>query len=59
MKIYFKYFDKTLKVADPLELSVKDFISSVKTKKEPKIGKSHIIATGDMLNTIYNCYEMS
>ena len=55
--IYFKYLDKTLKVADPLELSVKDFISSVKTKKEPKIGKLHIMATDYMLNTIYNCYE--
>ncbi|OQY14302.1 MAG: hypothetical protein B6I30_00845 [Desulfobacteraceae bacterium 4572_187] len=54
--IYFKYLDKTLKVADPLELSVKDFISSVKTKREPQIGKSHIMATDHMLNTIYNCY---
>lgn len=47
--IYFKYLDKILKVADPLELSVKDFISSVKTKREPRIGKSHIIATDYML----------
>ncbi len=57
--IYFKYLDKTLKVADPLELSVKDFISSVRTKREPQIGKLHIMATYYMLNTIYNCYEMS
>ncbi|MBW2607992.1 MAG: Gfo/Idh/MocA family oxidoreductase [Deltaproteobacteria bacterium] len=55
--IYFKYFDRTLKVPDPLELSVKDFISSVKTKREPQIGKSHIIATDYMLKIIYNCYE--
>jgi len=57
--IYFKYLNKTLKVTDPLELSVKDFISSVKTKSEPQIGKLHIMATYYMLNTIYNCYEMS
>lgn len=56
--IYFKYSDRTLKVADPLELSVKDFISSVKTKREPQIGKAHIIATDYMLKNIYNCYEI-
>jgi Oxidoreductase family, NAD-binding Rossmann fold len=55
--IYFKYLNKTLKVADPLELSVKDFISSVKTKKEPQIGKLHIMATYYMLKKIYNYYE--
>ena len=55
--IYFKYLDKTLKVVDPLELSVKDFISSVKTKSEPQIGKLHIMATYYMLKKIYNCYE--
>lgn len=57
--IYFKYFDKTLKVADPLELSVRDFISSVKTKSEPQIGKLHIQATHYMLKNIYNCYEIN
>jgi len=55
--IYFKYLDKTLKVADPLELSVKDFISSVRTKREPQIGKLHIMATDYMLKKIYNFYE--
>ncbi len=57
--IYFRYLDKTLKVADPLELSVRDFISSVKTKSEPQIGKLHILATNYMLKNIYNCYEIS
>lgn len=55
--IYFKYLDKTLKLVDPLELSVKDFISSVSTKTEPQIGKLHIMATYYMLKNIYNCYE--
>jgi hypothetical protein len=54
--IYFKYLDRALKVDDPLELSVKDFISSVGTKREPQIGKSHIMATDYMLKRIYNCY---
>ncbi len=53
--IYFKYLNKTLKVVDPLELSVKDFISSVRTEREPRIGKSHIIATDYMLTNIFNC----
>jgi hypothetical protein len=57
--IYFKYLDKTIEVTDPLELSVKDFITSVKTKREPKIGKMHIIATNNMLKNIYTCYERS
>ena len=57
--IYFTYLDKTLKVADPLELSVKDFITSVKTKTEPQIGKLHIVATNYMLKNIYNYYEIS
>ncbi|MBT8351395.1 MAG: Gfo/Idh/MocA family oxidoreductase [Deltaproteobacteria bacterium] len=57
--IYFTYLDKTIKVADPLELSVKDFLSSVKYKREPQIGKLHIMATSDMLKNIYNCYEKS
>jgi hypothetical protein len=56
--IYFKYLDKTLKVADPLELSVRDFISSVKTKREPQISKLHIMATDYMLKNIYNSYEI-
>ena len=57
--IYFRYLDKTLRVADPLELSVRDFISSVKTKQEPQIGKLHIMATNYMLENIFNCYELS
>jgi len=57
--IYFRYLDKTLKVADPIELSVKDFISSAKTNREPKIDKLHIMATDNMLKNIYNYYEIS
>ena len=55
--IYFKYLDKTLKLDDPLELSVKDFISSVRTKREPQIGKLHIMATYYMLKNIYEFYD--
>ena len=41
--ILFKYLDKTLKIIDPLELSVQDFISAVRDKREPLIGKAHIL----------------
>jgi GFO/IDH/MocA oxidoreductase family protein len=57
--IYFRYLDKSIKVTDPLELSVRDFISSFKTKREPQIGKMHIMATDYMLKNIYNCYEIN
>ena len=52
--IYFQYLDKKIKIEDPLELSVKDFIAAVREQREPMIGKSHIVATTKLLNKIYN-----
>ncbi|OEU64703.1 MAG: hypothetical protein BA867_02345 [Desulfobacterales bacterium S5133MH16] len=57
--ISFKYSDKTLKIRDPLELSVQDFISAVREKREPLIGKAHIISNMVLLKKIYNCCEIS
>lgn len=47
--IYFKYGDQTIKITDPLELSVKNFIFSVKNHQEPVIGPDHIKTTTQLL----------
>ena len=52
--IYFSYQNRKIKIEDPLELSVKDFIAAVRDQREPVIGKSHIITTTQLLNRIYN-----
>jgi predicted dehydrogenase len=52
--IYFQYQNRKIKIEDPLELSVKDFIAAVRDQREPVIGKSHIIATTKLLNKIYH-----
>jgi len=57
--VFFKYSDNTLKINDPLELSVQDFISAVRDKREPLIGKAHIMSNMALLKKIYNCYETS
>lgn len=57
--IFFKCSDKILKIRDPLELSVQDFISAVKEKREPLIGKAHIMSNMSLLKKIYDCCEIS
>jgi predicted dehydrogenase len=52
--IYFQYQNRKIKIEDPLELSVKDFIGAVRDQREPVIGKSHIVATTKLLNKICN-----
>jgi predicted dehydrogenase len=52
--IYFQYQNRKIKIEDPLELSVRDFISAVSKQREPVIGKSHIVATTKLLNKIYH-----
>lgn len=48
------YQGKTLKVPDPLELSVKDFISSLDSTQTPRIGPEHIVRTTRLLQQIYD-----
>ncbi|MHC4792424.1 MAG: Gfo/Idh/MocA family protein [Planctomycetota bacterium] len=55
--IHFKYQNRNIKIADPLELSVKDFIAALREQREPVIGKSHIVATTLLLKKIYDQYE--
>ena len=52
-EIYFNHSQRTVKVVDPLDLSVQDFIAAVRDKREPFIGKSHIINNTLLLNQIY------
>jgi predicted dehydrogenase len=52
--IYFQYQNRKIKIVDPLELSVKNFIAAVREQREPVIGKSHIVATTKLLNKIYD-----
>ena len=56
--IFFKYSDKTLKIRDPLELSVQDFISAVRDKRDPLIGKVHIMSNMALLKKIYDCCDI-
>jgi hypothetical protein len=56
--ISFKYSDKILTIKDPLELSVQDFISAVREKREPIIGKAHIRSNMVLLKKIYDACEI-
>ena len=52
--ISFRYSDRTLRIQDPLELSVQDFILAVRDKREPLIGKAHIVSNMFLLKKIYD-----
>ena len=54
--IYFSDGNKKLKIVDPLELSVKNFMEAVERKMEPLIGYSHILSTHSLLKKIYDGY---
>ena len=56
--ISFKYSDRILRINDPLELSVQDFISAVREKREPIIGKAHIMSNMVLLKKIYDACEI-
>lgn len=54
--IYFNGGNKKVKMVDPLELSVKNFMEAVNRKIEPLIGYSHILSTLSLLKNIYDGY---
>ncbi len=56
-EIYFNHEGRSAKITDPLDLSVQDFISSVRQGKEPLIGRAHIIDTTLLLRHIYRGCE--
>ena len=50
--IFFNYGDKKLKIMDPLELSVMNFMEAVEKKTEPLIGYPHILHSTSLLQEI-------
>ena len=53
-EIYFNYGNKKLRIVDPLELSVKNFMEAVQKKTEPLIGHHHILHNASLLKEIYD-----
>ena len=52
--IYFHYGSKKLRIVDPLELSVKNFMEAIEKKTEPFIGPPHILHNMSLLKEIYD-----
>ncbi len=55
--ICFLHGMRRLKIVDPLNLSVRDFIDAVRDKSEPRIGCAHILHNTYLLKKIYDGYE--
>ncbi|OGP95037.1 MAG: hypothetical protein A2157_04740 [Deltaproteobacteria bacterium RBG_16_47_11] len=53
-EIYFNYGNKKLRITDPLEHSVKNFMEAVKMKTEPLIGHHHILHNTCLLKEIHD-----
>jgi hypothetical protein len=51
--IFFRYGKQILRIPDPLDLSVQDFISALRDGRDPHIGPSHIARTTILLQQIY------
>ena len=56
-RIYLEYEGRKLRIPDPLDLSVQDFMGAVEKKVEPLIGCSHIRSNMSLLKEIYDRYE--
>lgn len=54
--IYFSYEGRKIKISDPLELSVQDFIEAVKGGRKPLIGYPHIVSNMALLKAIYDSH---
>jgi predicted dehydrogenase len=55
--IYLTHKSKTIKITDPLELSVLDFLHAVRSDREPAVGSEHIRKTASLLAEIYAAYK--
>jgi len=55
--IYLTHKGKTIKIADPLELSVLDFLDAVRSDRDPAVGRDHIMKTALLLAEIYAAYK--
>lgn len=56
--ICFNFEGRTLKITDPLELSVQDFICSVRQNREPLIGRPHILSNMCLMKKIYDFCDL-
>ncbi|MFO7839793.1 MAG: Gfo/Idh/MocA family oxidoreductase [Desulfosalsimonadaceae bacterium] len=56
-RISFTHGDKKIPIQDPLELSVRDFISAAEKNREPAAGTEHIRNNMKLLTEIYNASE--
>jgi hypothetical protein len=56
-EIYFNYGDKNMRIIDPLELSVKNFMEAVEKKTAPFIGRLHILHNMSLLKEIDEGYR--
>lgn len=55
--ISFAFGEKRIRIPDPLELSVRDFIDAHASGREPAIGEGHIKETTLLLKQIYDAYN--
>jgi predicted dehydrogenase len=55
--VFFNYGTRKWKIADPLNLSVGDFIKAFGKRGEPLVGSSHILCTMSLLKKIYDGYH--
>jgi len=55
-EIYFHYGNKKLRIVDPLERSVKNFMEAIEKKTEPLIGPRHILHNMSLLKEIDGGY---
>ena len=58
-ELAFQYKDTLRKVADPLNLSVRNFVASIHNQMEPEIGRDHIVDTTLLLKRIFDHWEPS
>jgi hypothetical protein len=56
-EIYFHYGDKRLKIADPLELSVKNFMEALEEGTNPLIGPPHILHNVSLLEAVHDGFS--
>jgi predicted dehydrogenase len=58
-EVFFNYGGEKLKIVDPLELSVRNFMDAVEKGKEPFIGTHHILHNMSLLKEIDDGYHES
>ena len=56
-EIYFHHGDKKLRIADPLKLSVKNFMDAVEKGTDPFIGPPHILHNVSLLEAVHDGFS--